>query len=188
MKLNTDRIVSLSAMAVGVGSLFIILYQTHLMREAQHASALPYLAVAVQSGDDGVYLTLRNVGVGPALIEDVRVRSGRELFDGDAYEFYARLRPDPFAGRLSVDPVMRGRLLPAGETIQMLGMGGEAGGGEMLADLLRRFEIAEVPESWYDGVGAARRGPQKAVLEITYSSIYGERWRIRSNAIVPDEL
>ena len=82
---------------------------------------------------------------------------------------------------------MPGRLLPAGETIRMLGSGGEAA-GEMLADLLRRFEIAEVPESWYEGVGVRRRGPGKAVLEITYSSIYGERWRISSNAIVPQEL
>ena len=41
MKFNTDRVVSLSAMAVGIGSLFIILYQTQLMRQAQHASALP---------------------------------------------------------------------------------------------------------------------------------------------------
>ena len=49
MKLDTDRIVGLSAMAVGVCSLVIILYQTQLMREAQHASALPYLAIAVSS-------------------------------------------------------------------------------------------------------------------------------------------
>jgi hypothetical protein len=32
MKWNTDRIVSLSAMIVGVGSLFIVLYQTALIR------------------------------------------------------------------------------------------------------------------------------------------------------------
>jgi hypothetical protein len=32
LKVNTDRIVSLSAMVVGVGSLFTVLYQTHLTR------------------------------------------------------------------------------------------------------------------------------------------------------------
>ena len=35
MRLNTDRVVSLSAMIVGLGSLFIIVYQTALLRE-QH--------------------------------------------------------------------------------------------------------------------------------------------------------
>lgn len=187
MKFDTDRIVGLSAMVVGVGSLFIILYQTQLMREAQNASALPYLAVAVHSSSEGVYLTLRNVGVGPALIDRVRVRTSRDAFEGDVYEFYSALRPVPFNGEFSVDPVMPGRLLPAGEMIQMIGMGGEEGGA-MLADLLRRFEIAEVPESWYVGVGTSRAGPEKAVLEVTYSSIYGDQWRISSNAIVPEEL
>jgi hypothetical protein len=35
MKFNTERIVSLSAMAIGIGSLFIILCQTQLMRESK---------------------------------------------------------------------------------------------------------------------------------------------------------
>jgi hypothetical protein len=32
MRLNTDRVVSLSAMLIGLGSLFIIVYQTALLR------------------------------------------------------------------------------------------------------------------------------------------------------------
>jgi hypothetical protein len=32
LKVNTDRLVSLSAMVVGVGSLFTVLSQTHLTR------------------------------------------------------------------------------------------------------------------------------------------------------------
>jgi uncharacterized membrane protein len=47
MKWNTDKIVSLSAMVVGVGSLVIILFQTRIMREQQRASVLPYLMMAV---------------------------------------------------------------------------------------------------------------------------------------------
>ena len=187
MKINTDRIVSLSAMAVGVGSLFIIVYQTQLMREAQHASALPYLAIAVQSSEDGVYLTLRNVGLGPAIVEDAHVRyQGREI-QGDPYEFYVGARGDSVSGDVSVDNVMPGRLIPAGEAVQMLGVGG-AGGAPMLGELLRLFDIAEVPDAWYRGVGTPRSGPQKAIIEITYSSVYGERWRIRSTRIVPDRL
>ena len=187
MKLNTDRIVSLSAMVVGVGSLIIILYQTQLMREAQHASALPYLSIAINSNDEGVFVTLRNVGVGPALIDDVRVRyQGRELA-GDPYDFYTGLKRAGDRGEISVDKVMAGRLIPAGEGIRMLGVAG-ADREPMLAELLRLFDIAEVPEAWYAGVGTSRSGAAKAVIEITFSSIYGDRWRIRSDAIVPEEL
>ena len=61
-KWDTDRIVSLSAMVVGVGSLVIILYQTKLMREQQRASVMPYLMMAIQSStnDHRTYLTVRN--------------------------------------------------------------------------------------------------------------------------------
>ena len=187
MKLSTDRIVGASAMVVGVSSLFIILYQTHLMREAQKASALPYLAIAISAGDDGAYVTLRNVGVGPALIDQVRVHyKGREI-DSDPYDFWAGLRLEGYTGPISVDAVMPGRLIPAGETIRMLGAP-DAERDRMLRDLLHLFDIAEVPESWYAGVGVPRSSAEKAVIEITYSSVYGDRWRITSDTIAPVRL
>ena len=46
--LNADRVVSIIAIVVGVGSLGIILFQTQIMREQQRASVLPYLMWAVQ--------------------------------------------------------------------------------------------------------------------------------------------
>jgi hypothetical protein len=47
MRINTDRLLSLIAMLIGLGSLFIIVYQTALLREQQEASALPYLMVGI---------------------------------------------------------------------------------------------------------------------------------------------
>ena len=70
MKLDSDRVVAVSAMFIGVCSLFLTVYQTHLTRQAQSASVLPYLAVGITSNGEGVYVTLRNDGVGPARIED----------------------------------------------------------------------------------------------------------------------
>ena len=65
MRLNTDRVVSLSAMVVGLGSLFIIIYQTALLREQQAASALPYLMVGVMANADRTYIIARNTGSVP---------------------------------------------------------------------------------------------------------------------------
>jgi len=189
MKYNTDRIVSLSAMAVGIGSLFIILYQTQLMRESQHAAALPYLMITIDSNESGVHVTLTNAGIGPALIEDIRVRyEGREI-KGDPYDFYLSQRPGTDSS-LSVNKVKAGRLIPAGASIQMLGMDpslakGERG-GKFVADLLHLFDVAEVPENWYAAVGA--KGTSKAIIEITYSSVYGERWKLHSDQFVPERL
>ena len=61
-------------------------------------------------------------------------------------------------------------------------------GGEpeaMLPEMLKLFDIAEVPAAWYTRWGGKA---QHGVIEIRYSSVYGERWRVRSDRIVPDRL
>jgi hypothetical protein len=183
-QINTDRIVSLSAMVVGAGSLVIILYQTHLMREQQRASVLPYLMIAVQSNSQSTYLTVRNAGIGPAMLDDVRVRYKGRDFVGDPYDFFLSLHPDRVTGSLSVDKLIPGRLVPAGEWIRTLGLDGEQH-GQMLKDLLQLFAVAEVPKSWLAALGADGPESEKAVVIVTYSSVYGERWHLRSDRFVP---
>ncbi len=186
LKLDTDRVVSLSAMVVGVGSLFIILHQTHLMRQAQSAAVYPHLAISITSNTDGVYFVLRNTGVGPARIDDVRVRHDGREHAGDAYDFYIHRNPDGDNSTLSLDRVMRGRLIPAGEGVQMIGRSGRDQ-REMLKELLEMFEIAEVPRSWLSGLGIPLDPAGRAVLEVSYSSVYDERWTVRSDSMVPVE-
>ena len=203
MKLNTDRIVSVSAMVVGIGSLFVILYQTHLTRQAQHASVLPYLMISLYSNDQGIHIVLRNTGIGPALVEGARIRYKGRTIDSDPFDFYNGLHPNTEG--LGVNKITSGRLIPAGESIEMLGVDSpsfavaktgapvpeatlakEAGDRRQafLRDLLQVFEIAEVPRSWYTGVGATN--PEKAIIEIDYASVYGDRWRLRSDRFVPE--
>jgi hypothetical protein len=189
MKFNTDRIVSLTAIVVGVGSLFIIVYQTHLIRQSQHASALPYLMIAINANDAGVHLTLSNSGVGPALIEDIRILSRGTEFQGDPHDFYISLRPGADSA-ISINKIMPGRLIPAGASLGMFGLDPERAkgehGGKFVAELLHLFEVAEVARTWYASVGAA--GTEKAVIQITYASVYGDRWRLRSDNLVPERL
>lgn len=185
MKINTDRIVGLSAMVIGVGSLIVVLYQTALMRQAQHASALPYLMIGLHSSQDYVGIILSNDGVGPALVRDVHVEEAGRVVAGDAYDFYTGLHPD--SGRLSVERVIPGRLIPAGASAQVLALWGDAPARTaFLGELLRSFRIAGVPKSWFALVHADH--PGGAVLSITYESVYGERWRVRSDRSVPDRL
>lgn len=180
---STDRIVSLSAMAVGVCSLFITLYQTYLTREAQSASVLPYLAFGVMSNNDGAYLTLRNDGLGPARLESVHVHFKGRTTAIDPYDFYLANRTGPPPIGLSVDRVTPGRLLPANATIAMLGVSGGTDRVKALGEMLRLFTIADAPPSWLDELNV--RGGDKAVIDVVFSSVYGERWRLRSDQQVP---
>jgi hypothetical protein len=187
MRLNTDRVLSLSAMIVGLGSLFIIVYQTALLREQQKASALPYLWLGLQVNDERSYVFVRNTGVGPAMIEDVVLRyQGREIRQ-DPYDFFLEVRPESLKNDgLSVDRLVRGRLVPAGDWINILGA--EGNGQAMGGTLMSVFDIGEVPQAWYDARGIAKSGPNKAIIEVTYASVYGDRWRVTSDNVVPQPL
>jgi len=189
MKINSDRIVAFSAMAVGIGSLVVIGYQTHLMRAAQYASALPYLMIAINANEGGVNIDLSNAGIGPAFIEEVQVHYQGRDSPGDPHDFLRSRHPE-LDSILSVNTVKPGRVIPAGATLQMVGVDGERATpstrAAFLSELLHLFEVAEVPRSWYAGVGAA--DGEKAVIDIVYSSAYGERWRLRSDESAPRRL
>jgi hypothetical protein len=187
MRINTDRVVSLSAMIVGLGSLFIIVYQTALLREQQAASMLPYLMIGIMATSEGTYIVARNTGVGPALIEDVVVRYHGGEIKQDPHDFFREARPEVAALGLSVDRLIPGRLVSAGEGVLMLGTEGE-GAPPMLGEFLKLFDLGDAPQSWYDGAGAVKSGPDKAVIEITYRSVYGDRWRVTSDTVVPKPL
>jgi hypothetical protein len=183
-KFDADKWLAISAMVVSIGTLAALSYQALLMRDAERASKLPYLYISMLSNDQtGNILQLTNSGIGPALIEEVHVEYKGRTFPTDAYDFILIQKPDFANSGLGVDKIQKGRLIPAGATVQMV----EAGRGPAsLPGMLRLFEIAEVPRQWYKSLGVA--GGDKAVLVITYTSVYGERWRVRSDRIVPDRL
>jgi hypothetical protein len=185
MKWDTDRIVSVSAMFVGLGSLFIVLYQTNLMREQAKASVLPYLLIVFDTNNDGTYIALRNAGLGPALIDSIRVVRHGKTFDGDPYAYYRSIEHDK-ALRAYRDRVPPGMLVSAGQTLNMLG---STDPQSMYDELLRTFSFVAIGD---DSDGGPADGesppPDKAVLEIEYSSVYGEHWRVRSDRVVPEPL
>ena len=97
------------------------------------------------------------------------------------------MHPDAANGGIDVNKLVPGRLIPAGAWIQNLGITGRGEPVKMfLGELLRLFEIAEVPKSWYAAADALKT--EKAIIEITYSSVYGDRWRLRSDRFVPERL
>jgi hypothetical protein len=86
-----------------------------------------------------------------------------------------------------VDRLIPGRLVSAGEAVLMLGTEGE-GAPILLGEFLKLFDLGDAPQSWYDGVEAPKSGPDKAIIEITYRSVYGDRWRVMSDTVVPQAL
>jgi hypothetical protein len=84
-----------------------------------------------------------------------------------------------------VDKLIPGRLVPAGEWIPNLNTNGAEAGAQLLRELLHLFVIAEVPKTWLTSTGTDGPASEKAVIIVTYSSVYGEKWHLRSDSFVP---
>ena len=66
-----------------------------------------------------------------------------------------------------------------------MGTEGLEPGVALLKELLPLFAIAEVPKTWLTASGPTPPLSEKAVVFITYASVYGERWHLRSDSFVP---
>ncbi len=189
MQINTDRLVSLIAMVIGLGSLFIIVYQTALLREQQDASALPYLMIGLQVTDERSYVFARNTGVGPALIEDVVVALPGPRGSPGSVRLFSRGSSRGCAVRWlecrQADSWVASCRPASGSTC----WGPRATGNAMAGILLGVFDVGEVPHELVRRTrGLLKSGPDKAIIEVTYRSVYGDRWRVTSDGVVPKPL
>ena|ERR1051325_126876 len=187
-KFDADKWIAVSAMVVSVGTLVALSYQSLLMRESERASKLPYLYFSLLSNDQqGVAILLANSGIGPAIVDDVQVHyEGRDIA-GDPYDFFIGLSEENRKVDSGVDKVQKGRLIAAGTTVQMLQFPTGANGRQtMLPRMLRLFDFADVPRAWYERFPPAEL--KHGVIEVKYSSVYGEHWSARSDRAVPGHL
>lgn len=91
VKINTDRILGLSAMMVSLSTLIIFVYQTNIMHNQSRLEVKPRLVfnTSVQSGDSLVTFTflLRNKGLGPAMIKEAKIIHDSQSYPLD-YDFF----------------------------------------------------------------------------------------------------
>jgi hypothetical protein len=187
-KFDTDKWIAISAMVVSVGTLIALSYQSLLMRESERASKLPYLHFSLLSNSQqGVEIRLSNSGIGPAIVDDVLIHYEDRDVAADPYDFFIGLSEENRKTGAGVDKVQKGRLIPAGATIQMLQFApGPNGQQTMLPAMLRLFDFADVPHEWYSHFAATDL--KHGVVEVRYSSVYGEHWSARSDRAVPGHL
>jgi len=180
VKISADRIVSLSAIFVSLGTLFVILYQTSLMREAQKASVMPYLKISYTFNNDYQKLILANDGLGPAKIEGVRIIEGSDVLEVDPLQYIREKYRGHDLGISNIDLAAVGRLIAADERLEMIRLDNSKSQNYVI----NTFIFPEEMTFMFDSIQLK----PKAYLEIEYSSVYGDKWVVRSNEEVPQEL
>lgn len=167
---NSEKLLSTAAIIASMGTMFVIIYQTSLIRTQQYASVLPYLEMWNSSPNDSSYsLLLVNNGIGPAFIESIQIHYNDSIFIMDPATFSDSiiapregLKPDFFYSN-----IIKGRLIPAGEMVSMVGV-------------TKNKALAKAFEKWL--------GDEKAKVEIQYRSIYKERWKAKGLMKEPQKI
>ena len=171
-KWSSDRWLSMVAIFASMGTLFTIVYQTNLIRKEQYASVLPYLEMwnsnPGKQGESYIYLLMNN-GIGPAFIKEVKVHYKDSVYIGDPYSFvYHVIQPEDSIINFFYSNIKKGRLIPAGEIIELVGVKKDT----INAPILKR---------WFSQT-------ESLEVEIIYESVYGERWSARGTANEPTKL
>lgn len=162
---SSDKILSLSAMLISVGTLMVLVYQTELIRKQQYASALPNLEIWRSRGKDYYRLIITNTGVGPAFVQKVVSRVKGKDYEMDLPHFYYE-HFDQVGDTLEFisSNIVPGRVIQPGKEINMI----------------------DVQQSPVDASGwLAFMDRDSVELRITYRSIYGETWTCSNLDLIP---
>jgi hypothetical protein len=162
---NTDRLFGIAAFLISMGTFFVYIYEARLLQKQQYASALPYLEMWNSKPKQGIYkLVLANNGVGPAFIKDVKVHYRGKVYQGDHVHFYQSVIPRNERVSFMSTNVQVGKVIPAGQTIDIIFLEGSPADADRMNNLFGDGKVSDA---------------DKASVEITYSSVYDETWRIR---------
>ena len=162
-KWTSDNWISLTAIIASIGTLFTVVYQTQLYREQQYASVLPYLEIWNSSQRDSYQLILVNNGIGPAFIDKVSIIYEDSVYQMDPANFLQKvIFPIDSIRNIGYSNISKGRLVPAGNRIDMLQVKGDS------------INVGKL-WSWFSGNDPNREKIPN--IEIEYSSVYGQSWK-----------
>ncbi len=166
---STEKIVSSCAILISLMTLVVLVYQTNIMRSQQRMSVLPYLSIGNQyTGTPNFKFILTNNGIGPAFIESIVIHHKGKQYPTDLPNFYDENIPEMDSiHNIFHSNIFPGQLIPAGSVIEIFHIDNSMEDAEKLYSLLNRHDI---------------------LMEIIYSSTYGEKWLITNEGGIPDKI
>lgn len=153
-----DFVVALLAVIIGLSTMFVYIYQARIMSRQVHATTWPYLETNFSQGDQGLLVTVRNKGVGPAVVkaafvvvDGIRVAENQHSVDSLARALTG-INKKVLTGYTNLNS----RLISPGDVI----------------------EFAEVKDSANVAILMQSLVEHKVHVEICYSSVLGDSWRV----------
>jgi hypothetical protein len=165
--MRPDMLMAIAAFITSIAAIWVAWEQSRLMRVQQHASMQPILVaeIGMDNEKDELSFTVRNVGVGPALVKSASLQVGEQTlasFEGLSDLLIGDNRDTRL--QLRYFDVVENRPLAVGQAVRMLGLGAT---GQDMGTLMRGVVArSDRPEDW-------------PALEVCYCSIFDRCWITR---------
>ncbi len=158
-KIDTGIAIGVIAIVINVITVTVYMYQAKIMQSQQHAAAWPYLEWLTSINEEqGLYIELKNNGIGPAIIKSTVMKLNGEVVNADS--LFVKLIGTNHFPHLS--SAVKNRVLPAGSSIKPF----------HITDIIWAYKIfAAMNESKFE-------------FEVCYESIYGDQWTTVGTEVV----
>ncbi|TXD85057.1 hypothetical protein ESY86_00455 [Subsaximicrobium wynnwilliamsii] len=171
---NADKIVSLSAMAIALFTLAVLLYQSYILDrqyeltvKQQKASVLPYLQLGQSYGSKYYTVFVSNQGLGPAFIDGLYVKELDSTTKiSDIYNYYHKNTNNASDSLVSdyYSSLTKGMVLSPGETLELYSSKGEKSGIRPVYDFFNRYFDDDDSE----------------IIMVEYRSVFDDSWIVES--------
>lgn len=183
---NIEKIVGLTALIVSLLTLIVFVYQTNLLRKQQYMAAYPHLSLMNEkSGTLQYSFGLSNHGVGPAFIESVKVSASNDMVYDDIIHYVEKTMGKQDSINYVYSNLWVGRLIPANEKINLIQLLDE--------NMIKDWGLVTTVKTTKSTLDRANKlyqilNDDEIDIEIIYSSVYGEKWRIGNHSNVPKKI
>ena len=164
-KFSLDRLLAVFAFMISLCTLYVFYQQTSLMKKQQYASVLPYFSISNTQINGDYSFILENNGIGPGFIEEINIHYQDSVYknkDVNSFFIDVILKKDSLLNSSNIThaTIRKGMLIPDNEKKDMIKLNSSDVDFENKHYKLRQ---------WFN---------EKIKVEIKYSSIYGEKWKI----------
>lgn len=180
--INSDKVLSISAMVISLATLILIFYQTDLIRQEQKASVFPSLTFGYNKnttqGMTGESIFVINQGLGPAFIQEIYIEKDKEVYNLDPHEYLLNLNEYNADETLYIDKIFKGRIIPSDEKIVLIAKKNDS----------LSLKLANTFKFHFNSNGQDSTRKSQAIINITYENVYGDKWKIRSDQSIAVEI
>ena len=170
-----DKIMSIAAMFISLGTLSVLIFQARMAKEQQEMfrkqqmmSVYPYLNMFNNgTGGKNYRLTIKNTGIGPAILKSVKVYARGETYD-DIVFFLDDIFTEKDSIAYGHSNLWEGRMIPQGETVYPITVTDQK--------VSSGFKVVEAVFDLY------------TYIEIIYESVYGETWMLTNRRSSPAKI